>query len=153
MKIRTIACLALAALLSACSPVRLLNALVPEAGFAASEGIAYGDDPRQKLDVYVPRGGEGAAPAAGGRPVVVFFYGGSWNRGERSEYKFVADVQTSFAELPPITCHIGDLNQAVLNLILPPISQLVCRSLPYCQSFTAAGIVTVFHTFSMGALI
>ena len=95
MKIRTIASVALAALLSACSPVRLLNALVPDAGFTASEGIAYGDDPRQKLDVYVPRGGEGTAPSAGGRPVVVFFYGGSWNRGERSEYKFVADALTS----------------------------------------------------------
>jgi PAS domain S-box-containing protein len=36
----------------------------------------------------------------------------------RNEYKFVADVRTTFADLPPITCHIGDLNQAVLNLIV-----------------------------------
>lgn len=36
----------------------------------------------------------------------------------RNEYKFVADVKTAFAELPLVTCHIGDLNQAVLNLIV-----------------------------------
>jgi len=36
----------------------------------------------------------------------------------RNEYKFVADVQTTFADLPPVVCHVGDLNQAVLNLIV-----------------------------------
>ena len=36
----------------------------------------------------------------------------------RNEYKFVADVQTDFAELPPVICHPGDLNQVFLNLIV-----------------------------------
>ncbi len=48
------------------------------------EGLAYGDDPRQRLDVIAP-----AATTAGGAPVAVFFYGGSWNRGERADYRFV----------------------------------------------------------------
>ena len=34
------------------------------------------------LDVYRPEAGEGA-------PVVVFYYGGSWQSGERSLYRFV----------------------------------------------------------------
>jgi two-component system NtrC family sensor kinase len=36
----------------------------------------------------------------------------------RSEYKYVADVVTDLAELPPILCHPGELNQVFLNLIV-----------------------------------
>lgn len=36
----------------------------------------------------------------------------------RNEYKDVADVETSFGELPPVTCQIGELNQAFLNIIV-----------------------------------
>jgi signal transduction histidine kinase len=35
-----------------------------------------------------------------------------------SELKYVADVETDFAELPPVWCHIGDVNQVVLNLVV-----------------------------------
>lgn len=76
-------------LVSACSPVKLLNALTPENTFEQHAGIAYGDDPRQRLDVYVPR--QGLADA----PVVVFFYGGSWNSGAREDYAFVGEALAS----------------------------------------------------------
>jgi predicted ATPase/signal transduction histidine kinase len=36
----------------------------------------------------------------------------------RNEYKYVADVETDFGELLPVTCHVGEVNQAVLNLIV-----------------------------------
>ena len=36
----------------------------------------------------------------------------------RNEYKYVADVRTEFGELPPVLCHVGDLNQVFLNLIV-----------------------------------
>jgi signal transduction histidine kinase len=36
----------------------------------------------------------------------------------RNEYKYVADLETDFEELPPVMCHIGDLNQALLNMIV-----------------------------------
>jgi PAS domain S-box-containing protein len=36
----------------------------------------------------------------------------------RNELKYVADVETSFADLPPITCHLGDMNQVFLNLLV-----------------------------------
>ena len=35
-----------------------------------------------------------------------------------NELKYVADVETDLAPLPPIVCHIGDLNQVVLNLVV-----------------------------------
>jgi signal transduction histidine kinase/HAMP domain-containing protein len=35
-----------------------------------------------------------------------------------NEYKYVADAETAFGELPPVYCHVGDLNQVFLNLIV-----------------------------------
>lgn len=75
--------------ISACSPLKMLNALTPDGSFDKTEGIAYGSDPRQKLDVYVPR------HPVENAPVVVFFYGGSWNSGSRSDYSFVGEALAS----------------------------------------------------------
>jgi acetyl esterase/lipase len=71
-----------AALLSACSPAPVLNLLVPRAGYDIHDGLAYGPDPRQKLDIYVPQGLKGAQRA----PVLLFFPGGSWSSGDRAMY-------------------------------------------------------------------
>ena len=74
--------------LAACSPTATLNALASSSTHTFTEGVAYGPLVRQKLDIYQPTS---AAPA-GGWPTVVFFYGGSWNSGERASYKFVAEA-------------------------------------------------------------
>ncbi|NHW99859.1 alpha/beta hydrolase [Pseudomonas koreensis] len=75
--------------LTGCSPVKVLNALTPDDTFHSTTGIAYGDDPRQQLDVYVPR------QPLEDAPVVVFFYGGSWNSGARGDYAFVGEALAS----------------------------------------------------------
>lgn len=36
----------------------------------------------------------------------------------RNEYKYVADIETEFDEIPPIPCHLGEINQVFLNLIV-----------------------------------
>lgn len=72
---------------TACSPITVLNALSGSPA-TVSSGIPYGDDARQKLDIYAPRGV--ASP-----PVVVFFYGGSWSGGSRGEYAFVGNALAS----------------------------------------------------------
>ncbi|HEY3913918.1 MAG TPA: ATP-binding protein [Verrucomicrobiae bacterium] len=36
----------------------------------------------------------------------------------RNEVKYVADVETGLGDLPPVTCHLGDLNQVFLNLFV-----------------------------------
>ena len=84
--IRSPFALAGAALLAACSPLGLFDTLVPKDGGTrrVAAGVAYGAAARQRLDVYAPRIRDGAR-----RPVVVFFYGGSWNSGTRSGYAFV----------------------------------------------------------------
>jgi acetyl esterase/lipase len=68
-------------------PLASFNALMPKdrASKRVAEGVAYGPGPRHRLDVYAPR-----SAAAAKRPVIVFFYGGSWNSGRRQSYAFAA---------------------------------------------------------------
>ncbi len=79
----------LPALLSACSAVDLLNATVPTDTYRRSEGLAYGPELRQRLDVYQPAGESRNAPLG------VFFYGGNWSSGERADYRFVGEALAS----------------------------------------------------------
>jgi acetyl esterase/lipase len=72
-----------AAVLGGCSPTDILNATVPQDGVSVDRGIAYGDGPRRRLDVYRNEN------AAGLQPLVVFLYGGSWRTGDRAIYQFV----------------------------------------------------------------
>lgn len=70
--------------LAGCSPFVFLNAAASGKGFSRQADVAYGTLPRQKLDVYVPQDA-----AKRPFPVVVFFYGGGWEGGERKDYRFV----------------------------------------------------------------
>ena len=79
---------AVAAWLSGCSAAGVLNTLVPADTYEGQQGVAYGPDPRQQLDVYKPLAPVGSAPP----PIVVFFYGGSWTKGERADYRFVGEA-------------------------------------------------------------
>ena len=79
----------LPALLTACSGADLLNATVATDTYRRTEGVAYGNDPRQLLDVYQPDA------ATRNAPMVVFFYGGSWSSGERADYRFVGEALAS----------------------------------------------------------
>src|SRR5579862_2839757 len=36
----------------------------------------------------------------------------------RNEYKYVAELETDFAELPQVECYLGEINQVVLNLVV-----------------------------------
>ena len=77
-------------ILGACSPVQLLNTLlVPTSGYSVKKDIAYGSDPRQKIDIYIPDGLKTPAP------VIVFFYGGSWQMGDKGMYPFFGQAFAS----------------------------------------------------------
>ena len=69
--------------LAGCSAVGAFNALAPadDGARLAAAGLAYGELPRQRLDVYAP-------PGAAGLPAVLFLYGGGWNSGSRADYGF-----------------------------------------------------------------
>lgn len=82
LTLRSIAAV-LVALLAGCARAELLDALTPAQGYRLEADLAYGPHPRQRLDLYRPE-----QPRADGA-VVVFFYGGSWQAGERRLYRFV----------------------------------------------------------------
>lgn len=80
----------LGSLAAACSPLGLLNTLGPRdrgVGRVARD-LPYGDDPRQKFDLYGPQWKPGQPTL----PVIVFFYGGGWDSGSRSLYGWAAQA-------------------------------------------------------------
>ena len=78
-----------AAAASGCMPADLVNSLAPSDGYRLVADVPYGDAARQTLDLYLP-----ASPPAP-RPVVVFFYGGNWESGEKATYRFVGAALAS----------------------------------------------------------
>jgi acetyl esterase/lipase len=75
--------------LAGCSPATLINSIVSRSDFRLFADRPYGAVPRQKLDVYLPSSGGGA------KPVLVFFYGGAWQSGDKGDYLFVAEALVS----------------------------------------------------------
>ena len=62
------------------SAVSLLNLAVSRAGYHVERDLAYGSDPRQRLDLYIPDRLQAKAP------MILFFYGGSWSSGSKDLY-------------------------------------------------------------------
>ena len=90
-QLKTMLSAAAVVLTTACSPVQTLNAIIPDSGYQLSKNVAFGSLPRQKLDIYTPK----QIAADGKPPVVIFFYGGSWDSGDKADYKFVAEAFTA----------------------------------------------------------
>lgn len=90
MRLRCFLCLALLGLLPACSfGVGLVNGMTPRLGYAVQRDIAYAPGSRHSLDMYVPN------DATSTTPVVLFFYGGRWQYGDRADYRFVGQAFAS----------------------------------------------------------
>jgi acetyl esterase/lipase len=82
--------------LTGCAPLTLLDSFTPHDTYRSVPNLAYGYDPRQRLDLYLP-----PTPLPG-HPVLLFFYGGSWQRGERAEYRFVGEALASHGILTAV---------------------------------------------------
>lgn len=94
MKLKLITASLLALLLSGCTSAGLLiwnSTLKLTAEHSVVNDVAYGQHDWQKLDIHIPEQIEESK-----RPVIVFFYGGSWDSGSKEMYFFIAD---SFARL------------------------------------------------------
>jgi acetyl esterase/lipase len=94
-------------LLAACSSTKFLFANVPTvfSGIDRHLDLPYGPDPRQRLDLYEPRKAAtgSVSDAQGPRPVVIFWYGGSWTEGTKERYRFVGTTlaQKGFVAVLP----------------------------------------------------
>lgn len=77
-------------LLAGCTKLELLDLTIPRYGYGQKMDVAYAKLPRQKLDIYMPEN-----PAGEPAPVIVFFYGGAWQRGKKEDYRFVGESLAS----------------------------------------------------------
>ena len=78
-------------LLSSCSSISFLAANTPASfgNYSRLANLAYADQPRNKLDVFVP------LEKRIDSPIIIFVHGGGWYDGDKDEYKFVG---AAFAE-------------------------------------------------------
>lgn len=82
--LRRLAFLGAVLLLASCTSLKLAVANAPArlGDYQRHAALGYGAGPRRTLDIYVPRGASAA-------PVVIFWYGGSFQYGHRESYRFV----------------------------------------------------------------
>lgn len=79
------------ALATACSPLAAFNRFAPrDPALRGPTNVAYGPDPRQRLDLYAPR-----ARGTKSWPLMVFFYGGAWSSGRRQDYEWAGQALAS----------------------------------------------------------
>lgn len=81
----------LATALAACNTLSLFNTFTPKEGSVRhlAKDVAFGDDPRQRYDVYAPKRDTGPLP------VLVFFYGGNWASGSKDDYVWMGHALAS----------------------------------------------------------
>lgn len=81
-----------AAVRQALDPLTLFAALSPkDRARRIARDVAFGPQARHRLDVYAPP----RKPNAPAPPVAIFFYGGSWDTGRRSDYNWVGQALAS----------------------------------------------------------
>lgn len=68
-----------------CSAGKMLDITTSSGGASVTRNIAYGGDQRQALDIYAPKNTSAA-------PMAIFFYGGTWQSGDKATYAFVASA-------------------------------------------------------------
>lgn len=71
------------------STVAIVEALVPRRGYTVRKDIAYGGEERHRLDVYIPESLTDSAP------VLLFFHGGSWQFGDKNQYRALGQAFAS----------------------------------------------------------
>lgn len=71
-----------------CSGADVLNLTIPRDGYRVTRDVSYGEESRQMLDIYTPDGAHHA-------PVILFFYGGSWQWGSKNDYRFLGQAFAS----------------------------------------------------------
>ncbi len=76
--------------LGGCTALGFVDAITPSGDYRAELDQPYGNDIRQRLDIYHPLKGEDPD-----RPVVLFFYGGNWKMGDKASYRFVGESLAS----------------------------------------------------------
>lgn len=97
-------------------------------GVRVIEGLAYGPDPAQRLDVYLPANGSGPAQ---GRSIILMVHGGGWRQGDKAMGRV---VDAKLAHWAPAGVVFVSVNYRLLPAAAP-LQQAadVARALLYVQ--------------------
>jgi acetyl esterase/lipase len=94
-----------------CTRVEFIAANIPATfgAYTRRVDVAYGPLPQHRLDVYVPD-----QPSSGPQPVVVFWHGGRWTSGDKSDYRFVgaAIAELGYTAILPNYRHYPEVKLA-----------------------------------------
>lgn len=93
---RSVVCTVFPCLLLACNTMKLtvVNQLAKWGDYQYQADLSYGDDSRQRLDIYIPNEDAGCLATA----TIIFFYGGCWGGCKvysKEYYRFVAQSLTT----------------------------------------------------------
>jgi acetyl esterase/lipase len=84
-------------LLAGCNTLSLFNTLTPkDEAVRVARDVPYGYLPRQTYDLYGPKG------SVKNLPVLIFFYGGGWNTGSKTDYAWVGHALAALGYLVAI---------------------------------------------------
>ena len=85
--LRPLGVAAVAMTVAACTPLGVFATFTSrDPAVLSAMDQAYGDQPRQTLDVYAPR------QISAARPIAVFLYGGGWEKGRKWDYGWVGQA-------------------------------------------------------------
>ena len=119
----------MAAALSGCSRLEFSAVNFPAAfgSYKRHTDLAYGDDVKHRLDVYVPEKLAGRPPA-----MVVFWHGGRWTFGDKEDYRFVgaALAELGYVAVLPNYRHYPEVK-------LPGFMQDAARAARWAQAHAA----------------
>jgi acetyl esterase/lipase len=126
---------------TACTPLEFLAANAPAVfgAYTRRTNIAYGPDRRHRLDIYEPDKSPGEH-----RPVVVFWHGGRWSEGDKSQYRFVGGA---LAELGCVT--IVPNYRLYPTVKMPGFMQDCARAAAWAANY-AQDLGNAKHFFLMG---
>ena len=111
--------------------------------------VAYGQEARQRLDVYAPKGARGPVP------LIVYFHGGGWDSGDPENYEFIGrslaalgyvTVLPAYRLLPeveyPVFLH--DCAEAVRFADQSAVPRPPKSTLPRIESPSTVQVITMF---------
>lgn len=129
-------------------PIDVLNAVTPSDEYMLNENVAYGDLPRQKLDIYTPVENTH-------NQVIVFVYGGAWRAGSKEEYKFIGEAFAAegyTVVIPDYRLYPEAVYPAIIDDVADAIKYITANSKPLAlpsERFFLMGHSSGAHTAAM----
>jgi acetyl esterase/lipase len=122
------------------------NAAAVFGSYTRHANVAYGPDPRHRLDVYVPEG-----PPCSDRAVVVFWHGGRWREGDKADYRFVGAALAAECGYIAVIANYRRYPQVKMPGFMDDAAQAALWAAAHARDFGGAGERLYLMGHSAGA--